>query len=108
MSEGIEKSILDDPAYKASVAKLEEDIRAHHRLMEDWGNEHEEGEPDNTMVVGWVLVIGQVGFNDGKEFHDAVVEYPDTLNTFHAEGLAAYGHRFIKDGNSSFRMLGED
>lgn len=103
-----EKSILDDPKYKASVQRIEDAVRDHHRLLEDWGNENDEGDAENTMVVGWVLTIGQVGFADGREFHSAVVEYPDTLNQFHALGLADYSQRFLRYQTSDFTAMGEE
>lgn len=101
-------SILNDPEYKASLARIEEAVKVHHRLLEDWGNNNpdfKDGTQDNTIVVGWVLTIGQVGYNDGREFHDAVVEMPDSLNSFHALGLAEYTYRFMQHQTNNFSMI---
>lgn len=91
-------NLQDNPEYKASVSALDEAIRSHHALLERIGNEqdvNDDGTQDNSIVSGWVLVIGTTGFNsESGEFHDAMVEMPDSLNNFTAVGLARYGMRF--------------
>lgn len=102
------QTILDDPAYRISIERIEQAVRDHHRLLEDWGNEHDvndDGTTDNTVVVGWVLAIGQVGFSDGREFHGALVEHPATLNSFMALGLADYAVRFLREQTNDYSTM---
>jgi hypothetical protein len=98
--------IQANPEYRASVAKLEECVREHHALLERIGNEtdaNEDGTEDTSVVAGWILVIGTVGFNSEQgEFHDAMVELPASLNNFTALGLARYGFRFLDNMVDNF------
>ena len=107
MTEGISK----DPAYKASVHKLDEAIAEHLALVEAWANEHGDtpGE-DTSALTGWVLVMGTVGFNsENGEFHDALVETPESMNSFMAVGLAQYGYGFLKNETDNYSWReGED
>lgn len=98
-------NVTETPEYRASIDRLETDIREHLRILEEFGNEHDvddTGIPEQSMVAGWVLIIGQVGFADGREFHAAVVEMPETVNTFHALGLADYGRRFLVNETADY------
>lgn len=89
--------IFDQPEYRASVDRLDEAIRDHLRILETYGNEQaDDGIADTSLTAGWVLTIGQVGYADGREFHGAVVEHPQTLNAFMALGLADYTLRFLR------------
>ncbi|MEV8269139.1 hypothetical protein AB0P19_02255 [Microbacterium oleivorans] len=87
------------------MRELEDAIRRHLQLLEVFGNKHDvdgTGIPEQSMVAGWVLVIGQVGFADGQEFHAAIVEMPDTENTFHAIGLIDYARRFLANETADY------
>lgn len=68
----------------------------------------ETGVPENSIVSGWVLVIGQVGFAENREFHSAIVEFPDSLNTFAAIGLTDYAMRFLRSETSDYSTLTDD
>ena len=100
------ESIQDDPEYKASVNRLDEMIREHFKLIEDFGNKidaNEDGTTDTSMVSGWVLVLGTTGWNsESGEFHDGMVEMPASMNTFMAIGLAEYGHGFLRHSMQNY------
>lgn len=108
MSDRREELITDDPEYKASVERLEEAIRSHHRLVEDWGNEHGETEEEHSMVAGWVLVMGQIGYDSGREFHAALVEYPDSTSSFLAIGLVDYARRFLASQTADYSTMADE
>jgi len=98
-------AITEDPAYKASVNKLDNAIREHFALVERWANEHDDDVPgeDASTIAGWVLIMGTVGWNsENGEFHDAVVELPPGMNTFMGVGLAHYGAAFMDDRVNNF------
>lgn len=111
MSDENTPNILEQPEYKAIANRLDTVIRELHRYIEDFGNEHDmndTGVPENSMVSGWVLTIGQVGFAEGREFHSAIVEFPDSLNTFAAIGLTDYAMRFLRSETADYSTLTDD
>lgn len=91
--------IRDNPAYRASLERLDAAIRDHFALLERTGNEadaNDTGATDTSIVTGWVLTIATTGINsEHGEFHDALVEYPDQLSPFTAAGLTRYTQRVL-------------
>ena len=105
-----EDSILKDPEYRASIAKLEEAIAEHHKIVERIGNEKfSDAGTESAVVFGWVLGIGIMGIDeDGDEFSDVLVETNRSLNNFTAIGVARYAAGFLEEQSNNYRSCDHD
>ena len=99
-----EDSITKNPEYKASLEKLDEAIREHHKVVERIGNERfAEGGTESAFVFGWILGIGIMGTDeDGDEFADVLVDTSQALNGFTAMGMSDYVRGFLHEQTNNF------
>lgn len=95
--------LLEDPGYRAAMAKLDEGVREWHAACQRYGNEVAPGldpgeVPERAFVTGWVLSAGLTGLSaEGEEFDSSLVEVSPGLSRLAARGL-------VEEARDHFRL----
>lgn len=81
--------IHKDAGYVTSKRALEDAVRAHAEVVNEF-SARESSEPrQQLIVVGWVLGIGVTWMNDdGEMYDDLLPETSERLMTFTRDGMA--------------------